>query len=126
MQPRHRPRTLRLECTPEPRVPCSFCAGLAEPPCNESTHMPTHKLFVTGACHRYSMSKAKINITAPALFSPQAEALVRLTLVDVHWQYLGLQVVRLENELISIDVLPELGAKIYNFVHLSSDRNLLW
>jgi hypothetical protein len=49
-----------------------------------------------------------------------------LTLVDVHWQYLGLQVVRLENELISIDVLPELGAKIYNFVHLPSDRNLLW
>jgi len=49
-----------------------------------------------------------------------------LTLVDVRWQYMGLQVVRLENELISIDVLPELGAKIYDFVHLPSDRNLLW
>jgi hypothetical protein len=49
-----------------------------------------------------------------------------LTLVDACWQYRGLQVVRLENELISIDILPELGGKIYNFIHIPSDRNLLW
>ena len=49
-----------------------------------------------------------------------------MTLVDVNWQYHDLQVVHLENDLISIDVLPELGAKIYNFVHRPSDRNLLW
>jgi hypothetical protein len=37
-----------------------------------------------------------------------------------------LEVVRLENELICLDVLPEVGAKIYNFIHKPSGRNLLW
>jgi hypothetical protein len=46
--------------------------------------------------------------------------------VEIDWKYHGLQVVRLENEFISIDVFPELGAKIYNFVHRSSNRNLLF
>ena len=46
--------------------------------------------------------------------------------VDTNWQYRGLQVVRLQNELICVDVLPEVGAKIYNFVHRPSGRNLLW
>ena len=46
--------------------------------------------------------------------------------VDPNWRYCGLQVVRLENELISIDVLPELGGKIYNFIRRPLDRNLLW
>jgi hypothetical protein len=46
--------------------------------------------------------------------------------LDTDWQYLGLQVLRLENDLLCIDVLPELGAKIYNFVHKPSGRNLLW
>ena len=48
------------------------------------------------------------------------------SMIDVNWQYRGLQVIRLENELLSIDVLPELGAKIYNFTHRPSNRNLLW
>ena len=47
-------------------------------------------------------------------------------MIDVNWQYRGLQIIRLENELLSIDVLPELGAKIYNFTHRPSNRNLLW
>jgi len=46
--------------------------------------------------------------------------------VDTNWHYRGLQVVRLQNELICVDVLPEVGAKIYNFVHRPSGRNLLW
>src|SRR5512139_1217139 len=46
--------------------------------------------------------------------------------LDLNWQYRGLQVVRLENDLLCIDILPELGAKIYNFVHKPSGRNLLW
>jgi hypothetical protein len=41
-------------------------------------------------------------------------------------QYRGLQTVHLENELVSVDVFPELGAKIYNFIHKPSGRNLLW
>ena len=46
--------------------------------------------------------------------------------LDTNWQYKGLQVVRLENESICVDVLPQLGAKIYNFVHKPSGKNLLW
>jgi len=46
--------------------------------------------------------------------------------IDTNWKYHGLQVVRLENELICLDVFPELGAKIYNLIHRPSDRNLLW
>jgi len=49
-----------------------------------------------------------------------------MTLVDVHWRHHGLQVIHLENELSSIDILPDLGAKMYNFVHRPSNRNLLW
>jgi len=46
--------------------------------------------------------------------------------VDVNWQYHGLRVVRIENEVLCIDILPELGAKVYNFIHKPSGRNLLW
>ena len=46
--------------------------------------------------------------------------------VDTNWRYCGLKVVRLQNELICLDVLPAVGAKIYNFIHKPSGRNLLW
>jgi hypothetical protein len=46
--------------------------------------------------------------------------------VDTDWKYRGLQVVRIENEHIRLDVFPEVGAKIYNFIHKDSNRNLLW
>ena len=46
--------------------------------------------------------------------------------LDTDWQYRGMQVLRLENDRLCIDVLPELGAKIYNFVHKPSGHNLLW
>jgi hypothetical protein len=46
--------------------------------------------------------------------------------VERDWQYRGLRVVRIENEHIRLDVFPEVGAKIYNFVHKASNRNLLW
>ncbi len=49
-----------------------------------------------------------------------------MTHIDTHWQYNGLRVVRLENEHLCVDILPELGAKIYNLVHKPSGRNLLW
>jgi hypothetical protein len=48
------------------------------------------------------------------------------TRVDTDWKYCGLQVVRLENEVICLDVLPELGAKVWNLIHKPADRNLLW
>jgi hypothetical protein len=46
--------------------------------------------------------------------------------IDTNWQYRGLRVVRIENERIRMDVFPEVGAKIYNFIHKASNRNLLW
>ncbi len=46
--------------------------------------------------------------------------------VDTDWQYCGLRVVRLENDFLRLDVLPELGGKVYNFIHKPSGRNLLW
>lgn len=46
--------------------------------------------------------------------------------VDTDWSYQGLQVVRLENENIRIDVLPQLGAKVWNIVHKPSNHNMLW
>lgn len=50
---------------------------------------------------------------------------MRCTL-DTNWHYKGLQAVHLENGLVSIDVLPQLGAKIYSFVHKPSGTDLLW
>ena len=46
--------------------------------------------------------------------------------IETNLQHNGLQVVRLENELVSVDVLPQLGAKIYSFVHKPSGVSLLW
>ena len=46
--------------------------------------------------------------------------------IDTQWKFNGLQVVRIENEHLRIDILPECGGKIYNFIHKPSDRNLLW
>lgn len=48
------------------------------------------------------------------------------TRLDLNWKYRDLQVVRLENEWICIDVLPELGAKVWNLIHKPTGRNLLW
>lgn len=38
----------------------------------------------------------------------------------------GLDIVRLENELVALEILPELGAKIYKFIHKPSGASLLW
>lgn len=38
----------------------------------------------------------------------------------------GHRVVTLENERIRLDVMPELGAKIFNLIHKASGTNLLW
>lgn len=46
--------------------------------------------------------------------------------VETGWSYQGLHVLQLENEYMRLDILPELGAKIYNVIHKASDRNVLW
>jgi len=46
--------------------------------------------------------------------------------VDTRWNFCGLQVARLENRQLRVDILPQLGAKIYSFVHLPSGKDLLW
>jgi hypothetical protein len=42
------------------------------------------------------------------------------------WQYNGCRVLRLENDLLRVDVLPELGGKILHLVHKPEDRDYLW
>jgi hypothetical protein len=46
--------------------------------------------------------------------------------LDMDWQFRGLEVVRLENELLCVDALAELGGKIWNLVHRPTGHNLLW
>lgn len=46
--------------------------------------------------------------------------------VETNWRYRELRVVRIENELMRLDILPEPGAKIYNLIHKAADRNVLW
>ena len=46
--------------------------------------------------------------------------------IDTRWQFNGLQTVRLENDCLSLMIFPQLGAKIYEFVHNASGTNLLW
>jgi hypothetical protein len=45
---------------------------------------------------------------------------------DPHWHYRGLRCLRLENERIALDVLPDLGAKIHRFVDKARDQDVLW
>ena len=45
---------------------------------------------------------------------------------DPHWRYRGLECLRIENERIAVDVLPELGAKIHRLVDKARDHDVLW
>jgi hypothetical protein len=45
---------------------------------------------------------------------------------DPHWRYHGLECLRIENEYLSLDLLPELGAKIYRLVDKARDHDVLW
>jgi hypothetical protein len=46
--------------------------------------------------------------------------------IDDRWAYEGLQTIRLENARLALDVMPELGGKIYRLVDKAADRDLLW
>ena|SRR2546427_9168368 len=46
--------------------------------------------------------------------------------LDTNWRFRGFQVLTLENVLLRVDVIPELGGKIYNFIYKPFDRNFLW
>jgi hypothetical protein len=46
--------------------------------------------------------------------------------LDAESQCRGLRLIRIENDFLSIEILPELGAKILRLVHKPSGRNLLW
>jgi len=45
---------------------------------------------------------------------------------DDGWQYNGCRVLRLENDRLRVDILPELGGKILHLVHKPEDRDYLW
>jgi galactose mutarotase-like enzyme len=46
--------------------------------------------------------------------------------VDDRWAYNGLACIRLENERLAVDVLPELGGKILRLVDKARDQDVLW
>ncbi len=46
--------------------------------------------------------------------------------IDDAWTYHGLTVVRLENEFLALDVLPERGANIFRLIDKPRDLDLLW
>jgi hypothetical protein len=45
---------------------------------------------------------------------------------DPHWRYHGLECLRLENEHVALELLPELGGKIYRLVDKARDHDVLW
>jgi hypothetical protein len=45
---------------------------------------------------------------------------------DPHWRYRGLECLRLENEHVALEILPELGAKIHRIVDNARDHDVLW
>jgi galactose mutarotase-like enzyme len=46
--------------------------------------------------------------------------------IDDRWAYSGLTCIRLENEQLAVDVLPELGGKIHRLVDKARDEDVLW
>jgi Domain of unknown function (DUF5107) len=46
--------------------------------------------------------------------------------IDDHWSYHGLRMVRMENEHVALEILPERGANIYRVVDKHRDLDLLW
>ena len=46
--------------------------------------------------------------------------------IDDQWGYRGLRVIRLENSRIAVDVMPELGGKIFRIIDKAGDRDVLW
>lgn len=45
---------------------------------------------------------------------------------DKDWQYNGCRVLRIENDLLHLDVLPEVGGKIYHWIYKPLGRDWLW
>ena len=46
--------------------------------------------------------------------------------IDDAWSYHGLKVIRLENEILALDVLPERGGNIFRLIDKPRDLDLLW
>jgi hypothetical protein len=46
--------------------------------------------------------------------------------LDENWRFRGFQVLTLENSVLRVDIIPELGAKIYNLIYKPFDQNILW
>lgn len=45
---------------------------------------------------------------------------------DPHWQYNGCRVLRMESDLLRIEVMPEVGGRIWSLYHKAEDREYLW
>jgi hypothetical protein len=51
---------------------------------------------------------------------------VMVARIDARWSYCGLPAVRMENRHMTVEVLPETGAKIFRLIDKAADRNVLW
>src|SRR5262245_3157669 len=45
---------------------------------------------------------------------------------DKDWQYNGCRVLRIESDLLRLDILPETGGRIYRWLYKPLDRDMLW
>jgi len=46
--------------------------------------------------------------------------------VDTNWTYHGLTCIRVENELLALDILPERGANVFRIIDKATDTDVLW
>jgi hypothetical protein len=46
--------------------------------------------------------------------------------IDTNWSYHGLDIVRVENRHLIVDIAPQLGGKVLHLVDKAADRQLLW
>ncbi len=46
--------------------------------------------------------------------------------IQTDWNYRGLDAIIIENELLRVDIFPQAGAKIYNYIFKPADHNFMW
>ena len=51
---------------------------------------------------------------------------MKTIMVDTDWKYRNLESICIENNLLKVIILPELGAKIFRLIHKPTGTNLLW
>src|SRR6202034_378910 len=76
----------------------------------------------SSAAARLRRPRRRSRWTTPRLGRPK-QMPVR---IDDAWSYHGLKVIRLENEILALDVLPQRGGNIFRLIDKQRDLDLLW